>query len=82
MAKIPEFKYDRSYLEEQKLYACTYTYKFPNDSAELVDTWHIKARSMSEACQKVEEFCAGNVDSGEWDCYEVVTINMIRKGLV
>lgn len=79
MPMIPKPTYKVSALEEEKMFAVTYTYH-DKDGNEFVDTWHISNKYMSIALDIVCEMCEAELDSGNWDDYEVISINRIRRG--
>ena len=79
MPKIPDHDYSVSQLEEQKLYAVTYTYEV--DGEWFADTWNITERNnIGAALEAVDAFCSANVENGNWISYEITNINIIRRG--
>ena len=77
MPKIPEHDYTVSELDEKKLYAVSYKYQVKGEW--FADTWNITERiCIGNALKAVDEFCSGNVDSRNWDAYEITNINKLQ----
>lgn len=76
--RIPKPDYTVSALEADKLWAVTYVFVQPNDESKYADTWHLRAKGIEQAMCEVDEWCASQIDSGEWVQYEIVSIQVIR----
>lgn len=78
MARIPVRNENVSPLEDEKLWNITYVFEECGRCGKQAETWHIRARSIGEALSEADEWCASQIDSGEWVQYEIVSINVIR----
>ena len=79
MPMIPKPTYKVSALDEKKMFAVTYTYH-DKDGNEFVDTWHISDQYMSGALDTADKMCEVELDNGNWDDYEIISISRIRRG--
>ena len=79
MPKIPDHDYNVSELDEKKLFSVVYQYEI--DGVWFADTWNVTEQYMSQALEKVDAFCDGNLESGNWSAYEITNINLIRRGV-
>lgn len=80
MPRIPQPDYGVPEMESPKLYAVTYTYEV--DGCWFADTWNISGeKSIADALQRVDDFCSGSLEAGNWTAYEITNINIIRRGV-
>ena len=79
MARIPEHDYTVSELDEVKLYSVVYHYQLKSGEW-FADTWNITGcTTITEAIQRVDDFCNGCLEKGNWDAYEITNANVIRR---